>query len=208
MSAPNDAWETIYRTRGKVFTDPHEDMARILGILKVRGAQTVLDLGCGSGRHVAFFARHGYSVFGLDHAPSGIELTRQWLAEEGLTATLQVHDLADLLPFEPACFDAVISTQVIHHATLTAIRGIVGEIERVLKPGGLAFVTVPRLKNQGTEFEQIEPNTFVPLDGPEKGLPHHYFTPEELRDVFGRFTVLDIHLDGVNHYCLSAVKPG
>ena len=32
------------------------------------------------------------------------------------------------------------------------------------------------------------------MDGPERGLPHHYFTPEELRELFW------------GYYCLSAVK--
>jgi len=207
MLGPIKAWEAIFKHKGKVFTEPHEDMPQIVNLLKAQAAQTILDLGCGSGRHVVYFAKYGFSVFGLDHSPSGIELTQQWLAEEGVSATLHAHDIIDPLPFEAACFDAVISTQVIHHATLAAIKGIVQEIERVLKDRGLVFITVPKLRNQGTQFEQIEPNTFVPKDGAERGLPHHYFTPEELREVFGKFTITDIHLDAINHYCLLAFKP-
>ena len=114
--------------------------------------------------------------------------------------------MAEQLPYEDKFFDAIISVQVIHHADSATIREIVQELTRVLKGGGFLFVTVPKLKNQGEHFEQVEPNTFIPLDGPEKGLPHHYFSPEELREVFGDFDVADIHLDTVNHYCLSAVK--
>ena len=44
------------------------------------------------------------------------------------------------------------------------------------------------------------------LDGIETGLPHHYFTPEELRDLLKAFSLLDIHLDRHQHYCLTAVK--
>jgi len=117
-----------------------------------------------------------------------------------------VHDITEPLPFEDAFFEAVISTQVIHHATLATIKVIIQEIERVLKRQGFVFITVPSLRNQGTRFEQIEPNTFIPLDGVEKGLPHHYFTPEELREVFRDFDVLDIHVDTVKHYCLCALK--
>jgi SAM-dependent methyltransferase len=199
-------WEAIFREKGSVFPDPHEAMPEIARLLKARAAQTVLDLGCGSGRHVLFFARHGFSVSGVDSSPAGLALTQQQLSREGLSATLREHDITELLPFEDASFDAVISTQVIHHANLATIKAIIREIERVLKAGGFLFVTVPSLRNQGTRFEQIEPNTFIPLDGAEKGLPHHYFTPEELREVFGSFHVLDLHLDAVNHYCLSARK--
>lgn len=205
IQSPN-AWNSVYKQQGRVFTEPHEDMPSIVQLLKDGGASTVLDLGSGTGRHVIYLARNGFSVFGLDNSPAGIELTRRWLADEGLTADLRLQSMAEKLPYEDAFFDAIISVQVIHHADSATIRKIVQELTRVLKEGGFLFVTVPKLKNQGVHFEQLEPNTFIPLDGPEKGLPHHYFSPEELREVFGHFDVADIHLDTVNHYCLSAVK--
>ncbi len=201
-----DAWNRVYKQHGTVVTEPHEDMPSIVQSLKDRGASTVLDLGSGTGRHVIYLARNGFSVFGLDNSPAGIELTCRWLTDEGLTADLRLQSMAEQLPYEDKFFDAIISVQVIHHADSATIREIVQELTRVLKGGGFLFVTVPKLKNQGEHFEQVEPNTFIPLDGPEKGLPHHYFSPEELREVFGDFDVADIHLDMVNHYCLSAVK--
>lgn len=201
-----EAWNRVYKQHGTVVTEPHEDMPSIVQSLKDRGASTVLDLGSGTGRHVIYLARNGFSVFGLDNSPAGIELTCRWLTDEGLTADLRLQSMAEQLPYEDKFFDAIISVQVIHHADSATIREIVQELTRVLKGGGFLFVTVPKLKNQGEHFEQVEPNTFIPLDGPEKGLPHHYFSPEELREVFGDFDVADIHLDMVNHYCLSAVK--
>jgi SAM-dependent methyltransferase len=133
-------------------------------------------------------------------------MARQWLLEEGLTADLRIQDITRKLPYEAEFFDALISIQVIHHATVATIQKIIREIERVLKREGFIFITVPKLKNQGKEFEEIEPNTFIPKDGREKGLPHHYFTPEELRGFFENFHITDIHLDRINHYCLSAFK--
>jgi protein-S-isoprenylcysteine O-methyltransferase Ste14 len=102
--------------------------------------------------------------------------------------------------------------QVIHHADIATIRQIIQEITRVLKPGGLLFVTVPRLDEGGphawwgTDFEQVEPHTFLPLDGPERGLLHHYFTPEELHRVFGGFDITDMHVDSVDHHCVLGFK--
>jgi SAM-dependent methyltransferase len=114
--------------------------------------------------------------------------------------------MTERFPYQDGFFDAVVSVQVIHHADIATIRGIVAEISRVLKKGGLLFVTVPELRNQGKRFERLEPNTFVPLDGPEKGLLHHYFAPEELQEVFRDYDIFDIHLDGREQYSLSAFK--
>jgi ubiquinone/menaquinone biosynthesis C-methylase UbiE len=151
-------------------------------------------------------AGRGFSVFGVDNSPEGIKVTRQWLADKGLEAELRLQNMAEKLPYEDGFFNAVVSVQAIHHADMATIRGIVQEVSRVLKSGGFLFVTVPKLRNQAETFEQLEPNTFIPLDGPEKGLPHYYFTPEELREVFGDYEIADIHLDGLEHYCLSAFK--
>jgi SAM-dependent methyltransferase len=206
MSQPTNAWDEIFKQQGRVFTEPHPDMAGIARWLRGRGARTILDLGSGTGRHVVTLARQGFAVFGIDASPEGIRATRQWLAEEGLAASLHLGSMTERLPYGDAIFDAVVSVQVIHHADVATIRKVVQEIQRVLKGGGFLFVTVPSRRNQGERFAQVEPYTFIPLDGPERGLPHHYFTPEDLRVVFGGFVVVGVHLDAVHHYCLSAFK--
>ncbi len=199
-------WNHIFQKEGQVFTEPHEDMASIVEILKKRGAEKILDLGSGSGRHIVYLAQNGFSVFGLDNSATGMDMTRKWLAKENLSAELVQQEMTDAFPWSSNFFDAVISVQVIHHADTAIIKKIISEIERTLKKDGLIFITVPTLKNQGEKFKQIEQNTFVPLNGREKGLPHHYFTPEELKDFFSNFDVTDIHIDKKNHYCLLAFK--
>ena len=212
MTANSSVWNAIFKQQDRVLTEPHEDMPRIVQSLKDSGASTVLDLGSGTGRHVVYLARRGFTVLGLDNSPEGIAVTRRWLAEEGLEADLQLQSMTERLPYADGFFDAVISVQVIHHADIATIRKIVQEITRVLKRGGFLFVTVPGLENGGPfsswtkTFEQVEPNTFIPLDGPERGLPHHYFTPQELREVFGGFDIAELHLDTTFNHCLSGFK--
>jgi cyclopropane fatty-acyl-phospholipid synthase-like methyltransferase len=135
VSQSTNAWNEIFAQQGRVFTEPHEDMPRIIQLLKDRGASTVLDLGSGTGRHVVYLAKHGFSVFGLDNSPEGMKATRQWLADEGLTAELRLQSMTERFPYEDAFFDAVVSMQVIHHADMATIRGIVEEVSRVLKRG-------------------------------------------------------------------------
>jgi len=57
----------------------------------------------------------------------------------------EVHErnIYEPLPYADGFFDAVVSVQVIHHARIAAIRRLVDEITRVLKPGGLVFVISP-----------------------------------------------------------------
>ena len=206
MAEPANPWDGIFTERGRMFTEVHEDIARLGTRLAGLHAERVLDLGSGTGRHLVYFARLGFSVYGLDDSREGTRLARQWLASEGLAADLRVASMHDPLPYSDAFFDVVMAVQVIHHARLAAIRRLAAEMIRVLKPGGLVFVTVPALRNQASAFEEIEPGTFLPLDGPEKGLPHHYFSVDELRELFEGADVDDMHVDGVGHFCLSGVK--
>jgi cyclopropane fatty-acyl-phospholipid synthase-like methyltransferase len=206
MNKTTTIWGEIFRQKGKVFIEPHEDMESIVQTLKKRGAEKILDLGSGSGRHVVYLAQNGFSVFGLDNSATGLDMTKKWLAKEKLSAELVQQEMTDAFPWNDNFFDAIISVQVLHHADISTIRKIISEIERVLKKDGLIFITVPKLKNQGNNFKQIEHNTYIPLDGREKGLTHHYFTPEELKDFFSNFDVIDMHIDKKNHYCLSAFK--
>ena len=208
MSQPADPGNEILRQNGKVLTELHEDMPGIVQLLKDKQAETVLDLGCGSGTHTLYLAQHGFFVYALDDSQEGVELTRQRLADEGLQADLRLQSMTESLPYTDAFFDAAVSIQAIHRARIAAIKNIVGEIVRVLKEGGFVFVTVPMLGDHDATGEEIEPNTFVPLDGPDKGLPYHCFTPAELLEVFGSYEITDIHIDREGQYhCLSAFKP-
>ncbi len=206
MSQLTNAWNEIFKERGRVFYEPHPDIPGIVKLLGDRGATKVLDLGSGTGRHTVYLARNGFTVYGLDNSPEGIKTTRQWLADEGLTADLQLRSITEKLPYEDAFFDGVISVKVINHFDSARIRNIAQEITRVLDKGGLLFVAVTTVKNMAKKFKQVEPNTFIPLDGREKGLIHHFFTQEELQEVFGSFNIVDIHLDAKEHYCMTAFK--
>ena len=125
--APPTAWNTVFQQEGKVFTTPHEDMLHFVEAVRHHNRQNVLDVGCGSGRHVVYLARHGFSVYGLDNAPEGLNITRRWLQQEGLSADLRHHQMTDPFPYPDATFDAVVSIQVIHHARIAEIQQIIAE---------------------------------------------------------------------------------
>lgn len=117
--------------------------------LDVRPGMRVLDLGCGEGRHTFEAYRRGAEVVALDLNAKDLATTASWCAAMELagevpvtaSATTVLGDLLSL-PFPDASFDRVIASEVLEHIPddVTAI----AELTRVLKPGGLAAVTVPR----------------------------------------------------------------
>ena len=185
-------WEEIYRREGRVLPEPFPILGEVVDSFRAHGCSLVLDIGCGSGRHVVHLAKHGFRSLGLDISPTGLRLAQAWMREEGYEPVFMLGDTRQPLPLRDGSIGGVLSTQVIHHARLAAVRLAIREIWRVLVPGGLAFVTVSGRKDRDLAFEEIEPGTFVPLAGPEAGLPHHIFTVEELRSEFEAYKVSDI----------------
>ena len=201
------SWDNIFRREGHVFIKPHEFLPEFIAALPTRPA-SILDLGCGTGRHLITLAEQGFHMVGFDQSNHGLQLARAWLTEKGFQAGLCAQDFLDPLPCANASFDALLSTQVIHHAILANIQKTVNEIYRVLKPAGLIFISMPLYPPNRPDIKEIEPATFVPLSGSERGLPHHYFTEAGLRQVFQAFEILKIFTDSTHHLCIFARKPG
>ena len=195
-----------------MFIDPHPDMARIVEILRRHNVRKVLDLGCGTGRHIVYLTKRGFQVYALDSSAVALSHAESWLKDEGLTASLTRGRMEEDLPYSDEFFDAVVSVQVIHHNLIESVLRTIGEITRVLKPGGVVFVTVPILtvgpiqKEMDWQLQEVEPRTFIPGRGPEAGIPHHYFTEESLKAAFSEYNVQELYVDDTNHRCLLGIK--
>jgi SAM-dependent methyltransferase len=99
----------------------------------------VLDAGCGVGYGAAFLAEHARRVVGVDRDEDAIGYGRRRYARPNLE--LRVGDLLDLdLPDD--AFDAVCSFETIEH--LPDLERYLGEMARVLRPGGTYLVSTPR----------------------------------------------------------------
>ncbi len=198
------AWEEVYRKGERLDTVLHPEIGRVADFLEEEDVARILDLGSGRGKHVVYLSRRGFNVHGCDVARTGLVQTAAVLGNEGLEANLVLCDMSNL-PYDPDCFDAVISVQVIHHNTQGLIKKTIDELSRILKAKGLMWLTVPISKNEPSIAQiEIEPGTFLPLDGPEKGLPHHYFKAEEIRTFLSGFSILDLHNDVKNHFSILA----
>lgn len=202
-------WNDIFSEKGKFFTEPHSEMERVMNIFRGNKVKKILDLGCGTGRHLIFFSKNGFEMYGFDASPKALSIANQWLAEEKMKAELKLHRMEEEFPYEDNFFDAIISIKVIHHNKRKDVLRTVGEIGRVLKRGGLIFITFPKLNeawvNNGN-LKEVEKGTYLPQKGKEKGLLHHFFTLEEIQKVFRFFDLKEVYDDGKNHRSILGIK--
>jgi SAM-dependent methyltransferase len=116
--------------------------------LGLRPGDRVLDVGAGFGRHAFEIARRGGGVVALDHAAEEVDRTRAtigaMIADGEITVDRFVGVLrgdATRLPFDDESFDAVITSEVLEHIQDDV--DAIGEMVRVLRPGGTLAATVP-----------------------------------------------------------------
>ncbi len=109
-------------------------------------AKDVLDLGCGSGFNARELSRRGLRVVALDGRPEGLRSLvgdnasahKSNLSQD--VAAIQAD--ATHLPFRDGSFDAVVMLDVMEHTDDIAL---VREVYRVLRDGGMLFLTVPAM---------------------------------------------------------------
>jgi len=117
--------------------------------LGLRPAERVLDMGCGGGRHAFGCLRRGAVVVALDADPGevkGVIGLMMAMVEAGEVpeggAGAGVRGDALRLPFPDGAFDKVICAEVLEH--LPDDSSAMAELSRVLRPGGLLAISVPR----------------------------------------------------------------
>ena len=117
--------------------------------LEVSAGDTVLDLGCGAGRHTFEALKRGAHVvaadLNLEVLAAVAEMVGAMDAQGEIppdTSFVALQADALGLPFRSGAFDRVIASEVLEH--IPRDEAAMSEITRVLKPGGRAAVTVPR----------------------------------------------------------------
>jgi ubiquinone/menaquinone biosynthesis C-methylase UbiE len=117
------------------------DLQRLLG----PGSGRCLDLGCGTGHYVEAIRATGRTVIGLDRSADQLRLARRH------AATLVRGDAA-ALPFADRSFPTVVAMWI--STDVDDMVAVLGEITRVLTPGGLlvCFGAHPCFNNPSTEY--------------------------------------------------------
>jgi SAM-dependent methyltransferase len=170
--------------------DPEAFVIETIAFLKECGVQTVLDLGCGIGRHAILLAKSGFNVHAVDASPTAVEYVTRQANKFDVDIQTKIAEMTHI-PFENNTFDYLLTWNVIYHGDLSIVLRSLSEILRVLKPGGLFQGTM--LSKRNTEVETgtcIAKDTYINGERFEKRHPHFYCNAADLVSLLNGFEPL------------------
>ena len=120
--------------------------SRVPFLYELRGKR-VLDMGCGEGNNLVLDPKNWV---GLDINENTVKLARAkgYNVKQG-----SVTDC----PFDDSTFDAIIAYQLIEHLPPDQAHSMLKEMSRLLKKGGVAYITSPMPSKVWGSFTHIRP---------------------------------------------------
>jgi len=161
----------------------------------------LLNIGCAHGPDFLPF-RQDFQLYGVDFSSEMLNFARKYSRKFGFTVSLTEADVCSL-PYPDVTFDWAISVATYHHLKSREKRlKALGELRRVLKPGGEAFITVWNRWQPRFWFHRKE--VAVPWQMKEKTLSRYYylFSYHELEELAERagFEVLQSFPESAYRY--------
>jgi SAM-dependent methyltransferase len=151
--------------------EPQPEIAALIDAGKFHG--DVLDAGCGEAATALALAERGFTTVGLDQSATAISLAREEAARRGLTtASFEVADISSFTGYDGR-FGTIVDSTLFHSMPVELRDGYQQSIVRAAAPGASYFVLV---------FDRAG----MPIDGPANPV-----TEQELRDVVGKYWVID-----------------
>jgi ubiquinone/menaquinone biosynthesis C-methylase UbiE len=148
MSGMDDADRTYIPAFGKRWLLPlYDPLLWLLGAdtakrplieqAEIKSGFRVLDIGCGTGSMAILIKRmHPEAeVVGIDPDPAALSAAERKAKRAKLSVEFD-RGFADHMPYADASFDRVFSSFMFHHLAANEKSATLGEIRRVLKPGG------------------------------------------------------------------------
>lgn len=130
---------------------------------------SILDIGCGSGKMVNFLQQGGFDAKGCDNSQIAIKLARNINKK----STIYLASATNL-PFANESFDLILSISLIEHLSNKKIKTFLAQSKRVLKPNGFIFLITP---NFATPIRLLKGKKWFAYQDPTH---INFFTPKRL----------------------------
>ena len=174
---------------------PDKNVINFIAKLPNDKSYSILDLGCGLGRHSIYCSKLGYSVLAIDNSSEAVQHLIKWASKEDckiktLCCEIDSNELNEKL------FDIVISYNVIYHGFQGDFKKAISRIYDLLNPNGQFFFTCPTRKDGKFGIgEKLDEHTYKCLKSVTPGDIHYFTDKDELTLMLSNFNKIEISID-------------
>lgn len=146
MTVPPTVWDRVSAHYDRQLWLERDAVRRAVGLLAPRDGENVLDVGTGTGEVLRQLAHHPgrLKATGVDQSAAMLARVR----DLPVGWSVGVAD-ARRLPFADGAFDAVTAAYLLQVLPVPDVSGVVGELLRVLRPGGRLVTVTPAIPPRG-----------------------------------------------------------
>jgi ubiquinone/menaquinone biosynthesis C-methylase UbiE len=154
--AEDGVWASLYATNDTVTSETWSFLIRarrVAELLQASGnpLKTVADIGCGTAPIARSVTAMGSEYVGLDFSADMVEAAARNIPDllQGGRARLLIGDIGGTGLPDKSC-DAAVAMGVLEYLTVPAIDTALREVFRILRPGGVAILTIPKRRHWET----------------------------------------------------------
>jgi len=108
-------------------------------------------------------------------------------------------------------FGLILSVHAIHHGLKAQVEKALNGMYEGLVKGGWIYLTLPvndahKQWHTHRNSKLVAPGTFAPTSGPEKDLPHSFYTENEIKELFSNYTKLNYSVSDRGVWIIIAQK--
>jgi SAM-dependent methyltransferase len=163
---PRPWYETIFDERypdlfGPLEQDAEEEVSQMVGVLSLPAGASLVDLGCGRGRHTIPLSRRGYRVTGVDLSDKMLNFARERAKRERATVEWVREDMRTFV--RPGAFDACISLFTsFGYFNDEENQAVLENVARSLKEGGVFLLDLRNARKGLSGESDIARDIMVP----------------------------------------------
>lgn len=164
------------------------------------------DIGHGTGHYLVWLKTRGFEVNGIDSSKTAHKIATEALSQDNLV-------LDDIYQYQipKNRFGLILSVHAIHHGLKTQVEKSLNGVYEALVKNGWAYLTLPvndvhKQWHSHKNSKLIAPGTFAPISGPEKNLPHSFYTEDEIKELFSRYQKLSYTISDRGVWIIIAQK--
>jgi len=157
--------------------DVSQNITAFLQALPKNKALELLDFGCGPGRDLYTFKALGHKPTGLDGSKAFCQMAKEY------SACPVLHQSFLHLELEKNRFDGIFANASMFHIPSSELPGVLKQLHRALRPGGILFSSNPRGSTEGWQGERYGHYmefeiSMSYLEEAGFKIIHHYYRPE------------------------------